>query len=546
MPIDQYHESIRVLLKQLSDRRISRREFLRYATLVGLSATTAASMVGVRPASAEKLEMPSGGTLRIAMRVLDVSNPHLYAWIQDSNVGRQVHEYLTRTDQDNVTRPYLAESWEASPDLRTWTFRLRDVKWRDGRSFTADDAAWNLRRVLDPAVGSSGLGLMTSYMMKEENGSAVLWDANAIEVVDDRTLRLNLMAPQVAVPEDLFHFPMAMLDPAENGRFGVGSNGTGPFELVEHELDKRSILKARGEYWGDGPHVDELQFVDYGEDQDAVVDALASGAVDGVYEGQVEHLDSFLAMPNVTIYEAITAQTAVARVQVDREEFSDPRVRKALKLAIDPARCLEVANRNVGAPAEHHHVCPVHPDYFRLGPFKTDTGAARALLAEAGHPDGIDLTISCRSDPPWELRAVEEMVGQWQTAGIRVTIESKTSSEYAQVWRTVPFGFTSWTHRPLGFMALGLAYRTGVPWNESHYSNPRFDELLTQAEGTLDVDVRREILGELEKILQDDGPIVQPFWRAAFVAYNKRVMGVQLHPSQYIFAEQLALDPDSG
>jgi peptide/nickel transport system substrate-binding protein len=105
----------------------------------------------------------------------------------------------------------------------------------------------------------------------------------------------------------------------------------------------------------------------------------------------------------------------------------------------------------------------------------------------------------------------------------------------------VPFGFTTWAHRPLGIMSLALAYRSGGPWNESKYSNPEFDRLLSQAEGTLDVASRREIMARLEAILQDDGPIVQPVWRSIFTFLDKRVQGFRLHPTLYIFGHQLAI-----
>ena len=104
----------------------------------------------------------------------------------------------------------------------------------------------------------------------------------------------------------------------------------------------------------------------------------------------------------------------------------------------------------------------------------------------------------------------------------------------------MPFGFTSWTHRPLGVMVLGLAYRAGVPWNESSYDNPEFDALLTKAEGILDVDARREVMREIETIMQEDGPIVQPLWRSVFTAMDKRVQGFQMHPTSYMFANEWA------
>jgi peptide/nickel transport system substrate-binding protein len=535
------------LQEQFAEGKMDRRDFLRYSTLLGMSAAAAYAFVGkvtgqdfVSPAQAQ--DIPRGGTLRISMRVPEVTTPHTFSWVYDSNVVRQVAEYLTKTGQDNITRPYLVESWTASDDLRTWTLTMRDVKWHDGRPFTAEDAAWNLRHVLDEATGSSVIGLMKGYMLNEVDGKTELWDANAIEVVDDRTLRLNLKEAQVAVPEHLFHYPLLILDPEEGGNFGVGSNGTGPFDLVELTVGEKAVLKARPDYWGDGPYLDELQFIDLGDDPSAAIGALASQQVDGIYEGDVSQLDVFKAMPHVTIYEALTAQTGVARVQVDREEFSDPRVRKAMRLAVDTPRCLELAHRGLGAPGEHHHVCPVHPDYMKLPFMERDVDTAKALLAEAGFPNGIEAEIASKKDPPWELQAVQAMVEQWKDAGINVNINVMPSAQFWDVWDKVPFGFTSWTHRPLGFMVLGLAYRTGVPWNESHYSNPEFDELLSKAEGTLDIDARREIIGQLEKIMQEDGPITQPLWRSVFVAYDKKVKGFELHPTFYIFGQEIGIE----
>jgi peptide/nickel transport system substrate-binding protein len=91
-------------------------------------------------------------------------------------------------------------------------------------------------------------------------------------------------------------------------------------------------------------------------------------------------------------------------------------------------------------------------------------------------------------------------------------------------------------------MVLGLAYRTGVPWNESSYSNPEFDRLLTEAEGILEVDKRREVMAKLEQILQSDGPIVQPLWRIVQTGFDRKVKGFRMHPTQYIFLDELAVE----
>ena len=559
MPDAQEHPLVPTLKRQLVKRQIDRREFLRYATLLGMAAPAAYAFVGkvtgeplVAPAQAQGA-LPKGGTLRIAMRCQDLKSPHTYSWIESANSARQVVDYLTVTGVDNITRPGLVEKWEASPDLKTWTLRLRrSVKWHNGRQFTADDVVWNFKRVLDPKTGSSVLGLMKGFLIedydageKDDKGnpkkSSRLWDAGAIQKVDDFTVRLNGKTPQLAVPEQLFHYPFLILDPAENGEFKVGSNGTGAFTLVANEVGRKQVLKARKEaYWGGGPYLDQLEFIDLGDDPAASVAALASKQVDGLYGADIVQLEALQKIPHIQMYQVTTAYTATARVQPVKP-FDDKRVRQALRFAIDSNAVLQIAHRGLGQPGEHHHVSPVHPEYAKLAPFTRDVAKAKKLLAEAGYPNGIDTEIICRPQPAWELLAVQAMVEQWKEAGIRVKINVMPSTQYWEVWTKVPFGFTTWAHRPLGIMSLALAYRSGGSWNESKYSNPEFDRLLTQAEGTLDVAARRETMARLETILQDDGPIVQPVWRSIFTFHDKRVLGFRPHPTLYIFANQLAI-----
>ncbi|MFO0992970.1 MAG: ABC transporter substrate-binding protein [Hyphomicrobiales bacterium] len=553
---DKEHIWIPKLKQQLADKKIDRREFVRYSTLLGMSAGAAYMWAGkisgqpfAPPARAD--DMPKGGTIKIAQRVPKLENPHTFSWVYDSNVVRQVCGYITRTGSDNITRPDLCAKWEASEDLKTWTFTMADTTWRKGGPFTAEHAAWNIKHCLDPKVGSSVVGLMKGYMLKDvdtgtkdDKGNAVmtteLWDANAIEVKDPKTLVLNLKEAQVAVPEHFFHYPFLMLDPAENGVFDVGSNGTGSFDLVELEVGRKAVLKRIADKPG---FVDELHFIDLGDNPSAVAAALASKQVDGIYQGNIEQFDIYKAMDHINIHEAVTAQTAVARMRLDQKPFDNPAVRKAMRLATDPEKCLQIAHKGVGDPAEHHHVCKVHPDYAQLPVMGYKPDEAKKILADAGFPDGIDVEINCKPDPSWEQAAVEAMAEQWKAAGIRAKINVLPSNKFWEVWDKVPFGFTEWTHRPLGFMVLALAYRTGVPWNESAYSNKQFDELLSKAEGTLDVDKRREIIGELEKIMQEDGPITQPLWRSVYAGYDKRVKGFQIHPTLYIFGETMAIEP---
>ena len=552
---DKEHVLIGKLKQQLADRVMDRREFVRFATLLGMAAPTAYMLAGkivgddfIPAARAD--DMPKGGVIKIAQRVPKLDTPHTFSWVYDSNCVRQVCGYLTRTGSDNVTRPHLASKWEATEDLKTWTFTIDDkAKWHDGKPFTAEDAAWNIKHCLDPKVGSSVVGLMKGYMLKDvdtgtkdKDGKAVmttdLWDANAIEAKDAKTLILHLKEAQVAVPEHFFHYPFLMLDPNDGGKFKPGARGTGSFKMTALEVGRKCVVKRIKDRPG---FVDEIHFIDLGDNPSAVAAALKSKQVEGIYQGNIEQFDIYKAMDHVNISQVVTAQTAVARMRSDSKPFDNPAVRKAVRLATDCDKTLQIAHSGVGTAAEHHHVAPVHPDYFKLDPMKRDIDGAKKVLADAGFKDGIDIEINCKPDPSWEQKAVEAMVEQWKEAGIRAKINVLPSNKFWEVWDKVPFGFTEWTHRPLGFMVLALAYRTGVPWNESAYSNKEFDELLAKAEGTIDVKARSEILGKLEKIMQEDGPIAQPLWRSVYAAYDKRVKGFEIHPTLYIFGENLAI-----
>ena len=543
------HAAMPGLKDDLQEGRITRRDFLRYATLLGVS-TTAAYKLANKVNTGEPLlipiaragSMPKGGTLRISMRVQEIHSPHTFAWLSESNIFRGTNEYLTYTDYQNVTRPALVESWSVSDDIRTWTLNLRKWKWHSGRDFTADDVIWNIKRCLDPATGSSVLGLMKGYMMDDAGEN--LWDANALEKVDDHTVNMNLKTANVAIPEHLFHYPMAIIDPDEGGKYGAGSNGTNVFDLVEFKLGEKAVLKARkgAQHWNGGPHLDAIEWIDLGDDYSAQLAAFASGQVHGAYDAPVGQMDAYAQMPGLRNMDVATAGTGVLRGQVDEAPFNDPRVRKAMRLAVDSRQALEVAQRGVGVAGEHHHVCPIHPDYHELPFMARDVEAAKALLTEAGYPNGIEIGgIACKKDPPWELAAVEVMVQQLKDAGIRAEINLLPSSEFWGIWDKTRLGFTSWAHRPLGFMVLGLAYRSGVPWNESHFNDAEFDETLTQAEGIPDARERSKLIGKLETIMQERGPIVQPIWLGRYTPWHENVLGYNAHPTLYIFGHELAL-----
>jgi len=332
-----------------------------------------------------------------------------------------------------------------------------------------------------------------------------------------------------------------MIDPAEGGGFKPGSNGTGAFTLTDYAIGSKAVLAAVPNHWRKTASFTTLEFVDLGGDPSAWLAAIASKQVDGLYEVDDAQLDVMQALPDVQMYQVSTAQTGVARVKYNQTPFDDNRVRQAMKLVVDPQKVIDIVFRGKATRGENFHVAPIQPEYAKLPLVEPDPARARQLLAEAGHKDGLDVEIMVRNSPAWEVSACTVMAQQWADVGIRCKINSVPTAMFWKNWTAVPFGFTSWAHRPLGVMTLSLAYRTGGTWNESDYSNAEFDALLTEAEGLLDVDKRRAVFAKIEALLQEDGPIVQPLWRIVRTGYDKRVKGFSMHPTQYIFAENLSV-----
>ncbi len=539
--------------------RLSRREFIRVAALVGVSASAAYAMAGLpSPAFAAMGDLPfaaddpnakKGGILRVAMQVQKMEDPATYDWTQMSNQTRQIIEYLAMAGPDNVTRPMLAEKWEASDDLKTWTFTLRKgILWHNGDEFNADDVVFNFTRWLDPAVASSNAGLFAAMVEeidtgeKNDDGTPKMTKRmidGAIEKVDDHTVRLHLSKPVLSIPENLGNYPAAIVHRSFQPPFSDNPIGTGPFTLTELTVGEKCILKRIRKttdgkdinYWGGDVYLDEIHYFDFASDNQ--LPAFASGDADAVYQFGVEQLEFAKALDGDIVATA-TAQTLVCRMNVTQEPFTDKRIRQAVVKSVDNAHIMSLVYPEGAVVGENHHVAPLHPEYFALPPLVRDVDAAKKLLADAGHPDGIELTINVgNTDGPWHQAVAEAMRDQMKDAGITLNVNVMPESKYWEVWTSAPFSATSWTHRPLGVMVLDLAYRAGVPWNESGYNNPEWEAALDAAESVLDPKARSVKMEPVEKILQDDAIMVQALWRPVYFIKSKKVHNMTGHPTQY-------------
>jgi peptide/nickel transport system substrate-binding protein len=552
------HALLTKAFNQLSQGLIDRREFIRFATLLGVAAGAAYETAGVAaPAMSDKtLPFPAadsgakhGGILRIGHSVARMRDPATYSWLEMTNQSRPIVEALTMVGPDNVVRPMLLESWRPSTDLRTWTLQVRrGVMWHNGEELTAEHVAWNLRRWSNPSLGSANLGSSTFAALTEVTGGAGTKGAevrrqlkNGVEVLDNHTVRLNLAQPVLSVPEDFAEQCALVVHPSFVAPLSHQPIGTGPYTLAELRVGERCILKRVTKtmdgkdfhYWGGDVYLDEIHFYNYDLENQAA--ALASGSVDAIYELTVEQLELAQSIPGAQILSVEAAQTLCCRMQVDAKPFDDIRVRRAIVKAADNTAIQRLVFGKHGSVGNNFHVAPVHPEYFRLPQAVRDVAGARQLLKEAGYENGIDLTISVgNNDGPWMQAVCEALRDQVADAGIRLAVDVLPATKYQEVWNKVPFGATSWGHRPLGTMVLSQGYRTGAAWNETHFSDPEFDQALAEAEATLDVVERRAKMRKVEQILQDAAVMIQPLWRPVFSLASSRVHGYHAHPARHM------------
>jgi peptide/nickel transport system substrate-binding protein len=537
---EENHWLLPELRLDLENGKLPRREFIRYAALLGVSAAAATQMAGlVLPRRVFAATIRRGGSMRIAAPIQKVTHPAQFSWIAPSNQLRQVAEYLTYTDENNVTHPYLLQNWEVSDDLKTWTLNLRrGVRFNNGDEFTADDVVFTMNQWLDKDVGSSMLGLMNGYL-----------EPTGIEKTARYQVKLHLKAPEIAIPEHLFHYPALILNHRTfEGDFIRVPHGTGPYRLERYAEGGQCVLQRRSDYWNNGadgkplPYMDRVEFVDMGTEMSPMVAAIKSGEIDSIDFGDIGGTEAFQVLQNdpaVNVVPAVTNQTRILRMRADLHPWSDNRVRTALKLCQHREKILALAYFNQGIQGQDMHVSPKHPEYCPIPTPAYNPDRAKQLLREAGYPNGLKVSIAVGNGWKEIVRYAEILKQDAAPAGFDIQIQSMPNSQYWEKWTEVDLGITTWAHRPLGTMVLNLAYTAdekgqAAPWNETRWVDREFSNLLQQANGTLDIEKRRQLFCRLETIQQERGSIGNAFWINVWTMTRKRVRDLVSHPSLYL------------
>jgi len=435
-----------------------------------------------------------------------------------------VYEGLTRFDRNANVEPCLAESWE-NPDPLTWIFNLRQgVKFHNGEELTADDVKFSIDRVLDPETGSSYKSFFDAI--------------TEVTVVDKYTIQLTLSKPFVAI---LAHFATergggSIVNKAwaeEQLAGGVTelasvAVGTGPYKLVEYVPGDYFKLERHEDYWEEGrPKIDDVTWKIL-TDPTARVEALRTGTVDFA-ELDAVSIKQLENAPNVSTFTVPGFGMPVLIFNLRREPWSDKRVRQAIAMGTDRQEMIDKAWGGEGSltgPIQHgwaNWYLPV--DEL---PYEVDIEGAKALLAEAGYPDGFETTLLGLDLTTYTDVGVIAQA-QLERIGIKAKLEQTEVGAWLDLIQAYDFevhvnGYGSGNDPD---SVIGRSYVTGSTGNFSGYSNPEFDELREKQLAEPDPVKRAEIIHEMQRMLLDDAPTIWYGTRSDYYAVTDRLKGFE-------------------
>ena len=486
-------------------------------------------------------------TLRIASafdpQTLD---PHALALLYHSRVAYQVYDSLVGRDAQFKLEPALALSWQSLDGAKRWRFKLRpDVRFHDGAVMSADDVVFSIERALAKTS-------QRAFQLKGVTGATK---------VDAMTVDLLLESADAVLPEKLQY--ISIMNKAWCLQHGVAlpqdfngkqethavrhANGTGAFKVQRYEPDVRTVLQRHKDWWGRGDprsgNVDEVQFVAIKSDATRLA-ALASGEVDLVLDPPFQDIDRLQADKRIKVINVPDLGQQYftfdqARDQLEgsdvkgRNPFKDLRVRQAVWHALNIDLIIDKVLRGQAEPTGMFLSPMVDGstrDLDRRLPY--DPARAKALLAEAGYPNGFAVTLDC-VNVAWRQNVCQAATAMLTQVGIRTTLRTSPAPQFFPKLSqgTAAFIEFGWSASPDAWNSLNGLFRSwdasGLgTFNAGRYSNPKLDALIDAIRVEPDLDKRRGMVTEALRRVAADLPFVPLYRRKLNWAMSDKVTAV--------------------
>jgi peptide/nickel transport system substrate-binding protein len=559
------------LIESYAKGRINRRDFVRRGTFIGLSVPFLGAVIaacggddddagtdsvaeggsdttpgtgtstGTEPADTGGA---TGGIIRVASQ--KPAGPLDPIGMQDLGsygIVAQCFEFLTTlgdSDMSPGVAPGLAESWESNEDGTVWTFNLRQgVKWHDGTDFTSADVAATMDRLAEAA--NAGL-----------NG---VIEAGSVDASDPAVAVFTLLAPNGNLPYLVSVYnAQSVITPAA---FATGTtldaspNGTGAWKLTSFDAATGAQFERNPDWWGPAPALDGSVW-SFFDDEGSMVTAASAGEVDTLVQFQYIGGDALFNDENFTVNSFQAATHRQIWMRCDTGQFADPKVRQALGMCIDRQALIDTLFGGQADIGNDHVIAPVFPYFDPSVPQRErDTEGARALLAEAGFPDGLSAVLHFG-----ELQEIPELAQliQAQAAEGGFTLElagESLDTFYGAQWcpaepadppcsGAAELGIVDYGHRATPDVYLNAALSTGGVWNSSQYSNPAFDAAFAEFSAAVGLDAQRAACKVLQEILLEDTPVVVPYFYNYISGYSNNYTGVRVSALGQMFLDQAA------
>ena len=490
------------------------------------TALAAGTVLGRTPAFAQTPRR--GGTLRVSVdQAPGKLNPLQHRVGPEYLLGEMLYSGLTRLGPDMSAQPDLALSWTPNEALTEWTFKLRpNVTFHDGSKLTAQDVAASFAAMLDPATGSPA--------------RSNIGPVDSVVAVDDLTVVAKLKGAYADLPV-AFAYTNAKIIPAavlsgQMARLDREAVGTGPFRLVSYEPSRLTVLERNPSYYDpERPYLDRVE-VQLFPDSAARSGALISSQNDLMLSVSVTEFERLRNAAGVKALRTASGQFLNIIMGCDQKPFNDLRVRQALSLTLDREALVELVAEGLGSVGVDTPVNSAYRFNRELPPKKPDIARAKRLLAEAGYPRGLEVTLIASDRPNTRAQlavAIREMA---KPAGITINVQTMAHATFLdQVWTKGPFYIGLYNLQPSMDGIFGLLYTSNAAWNETKWNNAAFDKLIDEARRTADDGRRRTLYSEAQKLVYDEVPSLVPVFFDLLAAQRDYVQGFNLHPRGAVY-----------